>query len=220
MWAVGCGTLPLFFFFFRQKTAYEIRPRDWSSVVCSSDLCRSWPESGAGPQLRIPARPLRGYDPKSPPPTPPRGSCRRRSRAVDTPRFPSCDHALLRYAQSMTRARDLSLAIAIVVWATLLGGIVYSHVVWFPPYLSDLPKTAALAQTIHDKHFWLALHPPALLSLIAALALNWKLRARRKLIATTMAIYAVAIITTALYFVPELIAFRDSASSNVAPAEW
>ena len=25
------------FFFFKQKTAYEIRPRDWSSDVCSSD---------------------------------------------------------------------------------------------------------------------------------------------------------------------------------------
>jgi len=24
--------------FFKQKTAYEIRPRDWSSDVCSSDL--------------------------------------------------------------------------------------------------------------------------------------------------------------------------------------
>src|ERR1043165_4887865 len=28
----------LSFFFFKQKTAYEIRPRDWSSDVCSSDL--------------------------------------------------------------------------------------------------------------------------------------------------------------------------------------
>ena len=26
-----------FIFFFKQKTAYEIRPRDWSSDVCSSD---------------------------------------------------------------------------------------------------------------------------------------------------------------------------------------
>src|SRR5213596_15657 len=30
--------LVLFFFFFKQKTAYEIRPCDWSSDVCSSDL--------------------------------------------------------------------------------------------------------------------------------------------------------------------------------------
>src|SRR5213075_3280317 len=28
----------IFFFFFKQKTAYEITRRDWSSDVCSSDL--------------------------------------------------------------------------------------------------------------------------------------------------------------------------------------
>src|SRR3546814_9000780 len=31
---VRCG----FFFFFKQKTAYELRISDWSSDVCSSDL--------------------------------------------------------------------------------------------------------------------------------------------------------------------------------------
>src|SRR3546814_8408254 len=31
-------TLFLFFFFFKQKTAYEMRISDWSSDVCSSDL--------------------------------------------------------------------------------------------------------------------------------------------------------------------------------------
>src|SRR3546814_9724544 len=29
----------LFVFFFKQKTAYEMRISDWSSDVCSSDLC-------------------------------------------------------------------------------------------------------------------------------------------------------------------------------------
>src|SRR5213596_3856462 len=33
------------FFFFKQKTAYEIRPCDWSSDVCSSDL---GPRRGSG----------------------------------------------------------------------------------------------------------------------------------------------------------------------------
>ncbi len=28
------------FFFFKQKTAYEMNPSDWSSDVCSSDLER------------------------------------------------------------------------------------------------------------------------------------------------------------------------------------
>ena len=96
----------------------------------------------------------------------------------------------------MTRARDLSLALAIFVWATILGGIVYSHMVWFPPYLAGLPQTSALATTIHDEHFWTTVHPLAILSLAAAVALNWKLRARRNLILVTIVIYAVAIITT------------------------
>src|SRR3546814_3221485 len=32
------GTFLLLFFFFKQKTAYEMRISDWSSDVCSSDL--------------------------------------------------------------------------------------------------------------------------------------------------------------------------------------
>ena len=31
-----------FFFFFKQKTAYEIGTGDWSSDVCSSDLNLNW----------------------------------------------------------------------------------------------------------------------------------------------------------------------------------
>src|SRR3546814_9307824 len=31
----------VFFFFFKQKTAYEMRISDWSSDVCSSDLSSS-----------------------------------------------------------------------------------------------------------------------------------------------------------------------------------
>src|SRR3546814_9555430 len=34
----GCCWLICFFFFFKQKTAYEMRISDWSSDVCSSDL--------------------------------------------------------------------------------------------------------------------------------------------------------------------------------------
>src|SRR3546814_5831839 len=34
---IMCGFMS-FFFFFKQKTAYEMRISDWSSDVCSSDL--------------------------------------------------------------------------------------------------------------------------------------------------------------------------------------
>src|SRR3546814_5531394 len=33
-----CSVFLIYFFFFKQKTAYEMRISDWSSDVCSSDL--------------------------------------------------------------------------------------------------------------------------------------------------------------------------------------
>src|SRR3546814_3679164 len=40
MYRSSLSVLDLFFlFFFKQKTAYEMRISDWSSDVCSSDLC-------------------------------------------------------------------------------------------------------------------------------------------------------------------------------------
>src|SRR3546814_4496585 len=41
----------VFFFFFKQKTAYEMRISDWSSDVCSSDLAAGLPEDPAGPGI-------------------------------------------------------------------------------------------------------------------------------------------------------------------------
>src|SRR3546814_10211649 len=38
----------LFFFFFKQKTAYEMRISDWSSDVCSSDLSGAAVAGGVG----------------------------------------------------------------------------------------------------------------------------------------------------------------------------
>src|SRR3546814_2745865 len=71
------------FFFFKQKTAYELRISDWSSDVCSSDLAtkpRSWLSGGwvaviaaraiAGRSRRINARskgPLRAISRRSRP---------------------------------------------------------------------------------------------------------------------------------------------------------
>src|SRR3546814_6618929 len=52
--------MSLYFFFFKQKTAYEMRISDWSSDVCSSDLtvvvgvviaalvARRWRAAGVG----------------------------------------------------------------------------------------------------------------------------------------------------------------------------
>src|SRR3546814_6820769 len=46
-----CVAVDLFlcFFFFKQKTAYEMRISDWSSDVCSSDLCHGPTGAGVSP---------------------------------------------------------------------------------------------------------------------------------------------------------------------------
>ena len=38
------------------------------------------------------------------------------------------------------------LIIAIILWGVLLGGVVYSHIVYFPVFLSNLPDSAVLVK--------------------------------------------------------------------------
>src|SRR3546814_4264026 len=55
----------LFFFFFKQKTAYEMRISDWSSDVCSSDLDRvkiGGAQDHGGEVLRRPVQAHSGFD--------------------------------------------------------------------------------------------------------------------------------------------------------------
>src|SRR3546814_9578098 len=47
----SCGGV-FIFFFFKQKTAYEMRISDWSSDVCSSDLSQGAHPSGRGRTVR------------------------------------------------------------------------------------------------------------------------------------------------------------------------
>lgn len=120
-------------------------------------------------------------------------------------------------------ARTISLMVAIIFYGIFIGGIVYAHVVFFPPYLSALPGSAALTNgpyALHDEYFWTLIHPLAILALVVALVLNWKISTRRKLIAMPLVLYVIAIIVTLLYFVPELRAFHASPSSGVSAAEW
>src|SRR3546814_7242836 len=52
-----------FFFFFKQKTAYEMRISDWSSDVCSSDL-KDTPDGGFAPLSDRETAAKPGYDPR------------------------------------------------------------------------------------------------------------------------------------------------------------
>ena len=121
------------------------------------------------------------------------------------------------------RLSTFLLMLAIIFWGILLGGIAYSHLVYFPPYLSDLPNSAVIVNgpyPLDETRFWIIVHPLLIASLIAALVSNWNSRARRKLIALSLIAYVVILAISAVYFVPELILFKNSPQSTVTPAEW
>lgn len=124
----------------------------------------------------------------------------------------------------MQKSRQISLFIAITLWAIIIGGIVYSHIVFFPPYLSHLPESSSLVTGeygLHEENFWMLVHPLTLLFTIITLVLNWKLKERRKFILITLGIYASAILVTAIYFLPELKTFAESSNfPAVTPSEW
>ena len=122
-----------------------------------------------------------------------------------------------------SRLGTLLLALAIILWGTLLGGIAYSHLVYFPVYLSALPASAVVVNGtygLEESAFWKLIHPLLVAALVAALALNWRSKRRRKLIALTFAVYAVVLVVSALFFIPELGAFKHSPESGLSPAEW
>lgn len=122
-----------------------------------------------------------------------------------------------------SRLGTYSLFLAIILWGTLLGGIAYSHLVYFPVYLSALPASSVVVNGtygLHEGIFWMTIHPLLILALILALVLNWKSRSRRNLILISFAIYFVVLVVTQIYFVPELVAFEASPKSSATAAEW
>src|SRR5690349_9125099 len=121
------------------------------------------------------------------------------------------------------RPGTYALFLSVILWGTLLGGIAYSHIVYFPVYLSALPASSVVVNGtygLNEATFWLTIHPLLLISLIITLALNWKNRRRRKLILTTLLTYIVVLIISSLYFIPQLGEFKRSPESSLTPAEW
>src|SRR3546814_10778772 len=54
MFLCSCMSRFFFLFFFKQKTAYEMRISDWSSDVCSSDLHKALPRARVALHTHMP----------------------------------------------------------------------------------------------------------------------------------------------------------------------
>ena len=119
--------------------------------------------------------------------------------------------------------RTYALMISVALWGVLMGGVVYSHVAFFPAFLAHLPESASVVSSpyaVNDAPFWTFIHPLLILSIIISLATNWRDGARRNLILFSFAAYAIVLIATFVYFVPELFRFMDSQHLAVSADEW
>ncbi|HNU89405.1 MAG TPA: DUF1772 domain-containing protein [Ferruginibacter sp.] len=122
----------------------------------------------------------------------------------------------------MQQFKQVSLYLAIFFWAMIVGGIVYSHIVYFPAYLTHLPASNQLISGeygLHDENFWMFIHPVTMALTITTLVLNWRSKQRRTFILITTGIYAFVIFFTAIYFVPELQAFAKSTGTSATVSE-
>jgi hypothetical protein len=116
-----------------------------------------------------------------------------------------------------------TLMVAIVLYGVLLGGVVYSHIVFFPVYLGHLPDSASLTNgpyALHEENFWLLIHPMLLTSLVVAIFVNWRDTYRRWRIAITLGVYVVVLAVSSLWFIPQLGEFRESPRSTKTAEEW
>ncbi len=110
----------------------------------------------------------------------------------------------------MEKTRQFFLMATLFCWAIIVGAFVWSHIAYFPGYLFNLPQSNALIKSeygMNDSLVWKAIHPLAVSLTIITLVMNWRLKARRKLLLMTSGIYLLTIIATAIYFVPELLRF-------------
>lgn len=117
----------------------------------------------------------------------------------------------------------LILMILIIFWGVLLGGIVYSHIVYFPVLLSNLPESSVLVTGkygLQEERFWMAMHPVVILLIITSIITSWKNKPRLKKILVSFILYAIVLIVSSIYFIPELIEFGRSATSGLPSSEW
>jgi hypothetical protein len=107
----------------------------------------------------------------------------------------------------MKSIKDIFLVLAIMSFLAFIGGGIYEDLVILPVWTAAPPKSLYMYQGaygINPGVFWTIIHPIAILFLIIALISNWK-TARRKMILTVSILYAVVLIITGIYFIPELL---------------
>ncbi|HRE52904.1 MAG TPA: hypothetical protein PK339_15900 [Flavitalea sp.] len=117
--------------------------------------------------------------------------------------------------------KNVIYAFACLSFAVVIGAAVYEHVAVAPRWSAAPPASLSMFQGkygLNPTPFWKAIHPVTLLLLIASIILFWNTGSRPYLLITSAG-YALVLIITFAFFVPELIAITSQAfSENADPS--
>lgn len=112
----------------------------------------------------------------------------------------------------MNRFGTAALILGSISFIIVIGGAVYEHLAVVPMWSSAVPASLAMFQGeygLKAQNFWIPIHPVTIVLLLAALVLNWR-TGRRIWILLPLVGYAIVLIITSIYFVPELLALTQS----------
>lgn len=112
----------------------------------------------------------------------------------------------------MSIIKNLFYILLCLSFSVIIGAAFYEHLVIWPRAFSSLPQSLYMFQGefgLNSAIFWQAIHPITLLLFIVVLLLMWKSE-RRKNLLIALTGYAIILIVTFIYFVPELMSLINT----------
>ena len=114
--------------------------------------------------------------------------------------------------------KNIIYSIACLSFAIIIGGAVYEHLNVVPQWSAAPPVSLSMFQGeygLKPDLFWKIIHPVTILLFTVSLIIHWKSN-RRKPLSIVFISYAVILVITSIYFVPELISITTTALGPVA----
>ncbi|MCE3281267.1 MAG: hypothetical protein K0Q66_4 [Chitinophagaceae bacterium] len=118
------------------------------------------------------------------------------------------------------QSRNLVYILTCLSFSVICGAAVYEHVAVWPKAFAKLPASLSSFQGEHAFNngiFWMMIHPITLVLFIIATIMHWKTDRKKHLLYPLIA-YAVVLVVTSVYFVPELLSILGTAYSNTYDA--
>ena len=124
----------------------------------------------------------------------------------------------------MSRATltQLCLILLCASFGVALGGGLYEHTVLVPLWSKAPPSSFAIIQPetgVPLQRFWIPVHAAITVFAIASLVLTWRQPAVRRVLALGLASYVIMRVWSALFFIPEMLAFQQIPTTSPSSPE-